>query len=126
MGEFFSFCICKFNFVFFNTSCIHIMLFFGNICLVLSFFAYFWDVNTFNYEKGHPYYKNLHPIYKQTTSQQRGRRSENFKKCLISSNWRLILGKRGHRGNYFWPSFMHAEFRFALMFPFNTQCYENT
>ena len=25
----------------------------------------------------------------------------------------------GHRGHYFWPSFVFTEFRFALMFPFS-------
>ena len=65
----------------------------------------------------------LHPNYEQTTSQLRGRRSENFKKCLISFKWGIILGKYGHRGHYFWPSFVCTEFRFALMFPFN--CFTN-
>ena len=71
------------------------------------------------YEKGHPYYEKVHPIYDQTTSQLRGRRSENFKKCLISFKWGQILGKYRHRGHYFLPSFVFTEFRFALMFPFN-------
>ena len=62
------------------------------------------------YEKGHPYNEKLHPIYEQTTSQLQGRRSENFKKCLISFKWGQILGKYRHRGHYFWHSFVHTEF----------------
>ena len=118
-----------------------------NIFVVRMYFSRIWDENTSwwnlvhqillyyiltmsklhpnyenvhpNYEKGHPYYEKLHPIYEQTTSQLRGRRSENFKKCLISFKWGIILGKYGHRGHYFWPSFVCTEFRFALIFPFN-------
>merc|ERR1719317_644843 len=76
-----------------------------------------------NYEKGHPYYEKLHPIYEQTTSQLRGWRSENFKKCLFSFNWGQILGKYRHRGHYFWPSFVHTELCFALMSPFKQEHY---
>ena len=72
-----------------------------------------------NYEKGHPYYEKVHPIYDQTTSQLRGRRLKEFKKCLISFNQGQILEKYRHRGHYFLPSFVFTEFRFALMFPFN-------
>ena len=74
-----------------------------------------------NYEKGHPYYEKVHPIYDQTTSQLRGRRLKEFKKCLISFNQGQILEKYRHRGHYFLPSFVFTEFRFALMFPFKSQ-----
>ena len=72
-----------------------------------------------NYKNVHPNYEKLHPIYEQTTSQLRGWRSENFKKCLISFNWGQIFGKYRHRRHYFCPSFVHTEFCFALRFPFN-------